>query len=785
MSATPNKLHQFSNYNFTIVLSAYKNIDKLDINDDFATSISSIVEDDRFLVIAATGGTYNFPNSALTNISIAERLPSARNDYFIDLLDLDLLVNIREKSESIIPTNIGLDAELEIRETYGFSFLNVAKSAYMVQNSFNENETDSSNPSIFGGSRGIFNRYLLSIFFNKNISDDISSNSMEIKPLHAKISFVGGNMKINETGTTYRLKIQFFSGSALLKNEPAAKQENLELKGKTVQDFIDGFKKARTSLNDNKIEYKIIPVDEELTKKFFESDIVDLGNDQNLTYKPTRSLYDIALGFSSGSKSAIKTELLPDAEETKELAKLLFKDNANIARISSALGPRTIDGITAEHNGLDYAVKVDTPVYSIFDGTIIGFEDSNFNPKDKTGSGYFVKIRSIDKKYTASYAHFSKSSKEFLKIGDQVKAGDKIGLSGNTGRSTGPHLHLTFTISDTITDARKFINPNFEVPTVTNETLFADEKRQIKQEYEKLKNSTPNGVQLTMKNDINSVLYDLLLNSEFFLDKFTADTDVDVLGVPKQIYFLNSYVEAVNNNDKSIITYYVQVKEIFTPIYQTNDNAKTRKSLLDSRTIKEYNYLYTGQNIDILNFDLTFNNIAGYFFPRSYKSPVESSSTATTNEDVSNATEAIANELQPGDPDRETLFENINIVQRKFDPNNLQGSAASFYRNIIFPFTAYDQSLTVAEIDIVGDPDLLPKLNSKQFAELTGTLIKLNIGGSEGETRTFAPTENWDGRMFSAYYQLTKIKAMFSNNGQFKMTLKANILVDHLLEPKN
>ena len=58
----------------------------------------------------------------------------------------------------------------------------------------------------------------------------------------------------------------------------------------------------------------------------------------------------------------------------------------------------------------------------------------------KFGYGKFVRIQHYKDEQTV-YAHLSK---HYVKVGDKVKAGDRVGLSGNTGASTGPHLHFGF-----------------------------------------------------------------------------------------------------------------------------------------------------------------------------------------------------------------------------------------------------------------------------------------------------------------------------------------------------
>ncbi|WAZ25542.1 transglycosylase family protein [Streptomyces cinnabarinus] len=83
------------------------------------------------------------------------------------------------------------------------------------------------------------------------------------------------------------------------------------------------------------------------------------------------------------------------------------------------------------HTGVDFPVATGTSVLSVADGTVVnaGWEGS---------FGYQVVIRHADGRYS-QYAHLSAIS---VKSGQQVGAGQRIGRSGSTGNSTGPHLHF-------------------------------------------------------------------------------------------------------------------------------------------------------------------------------------------------------------------------------------------------------------------------------------------------------------------------------------------------------
>ena len=102
-------------------------------------------------------------------------------------------------------------------------------------------------------------------------------------------------------------------------------------------------------------------------------------------------------------------------------------------RISSNFNPRRVNPVTgriAPHKGVDFAMPVGTPVLAVGDGEVVIAKRSG-------AAGNYVAIRH-GRQYTTRYMHLKKL---LVKPGQKVKRGDRIALSGNTGRSTGPHLH--------------------------------------------------------------------------------------------------------------------------------------------------------------------------------------------------------------------------------------------------------------------------------------------------------------------------------------------------------
>ncbi len=155
-------------------------------------------------------------------------------------------------------------------------------------------------------------------------------------------------------------------------------------------------------------------------------------------------------------------------ESEKELVNSLVEESKIISAIKSSkerlwgapfrlplAGPITITdvygysrqtgGSTLAHKGTDFRAAVGTPIYSIADGKVayVGYLRNYGNI---VAVDHGAKILSI-------YMHLSKVE---VAVGESVKKGEKIALSGDTGYVLGPHLHLTIRINDISIDPIKF-----------------------------------------------------------------------------------------------------------------------------------------------------------------------------------------------------------------------------------------------------------------------------------------------------------------------------------------
>ena len=148
-------------------------------------------------------------------------------------------------------------------------------------------------------------------------------------------------------------------------------------------------------------------------------------------------------------RAALKSDLNPNVAKEEKFAEVLTASNGNIEKISSTAGlldaPVASKRITSTfghrknptgpgymiHSGTDYGVACGTQVFAAASGTVSvsGWEGH---------SGNRVTVDHGDGLQTG-YSH---NSKLLVNVGDKVKRGDLIALSGTTGNSTGCHVHF-------------------------------------------------------------------------------------------------------------------------------------------------------------------------------------------------------------------------------------------------------------------------------------------------------------------------------------------------------
>ncbi|PWV73807.1 peptidoglycan DD-metalloendopeptidase family protein [Halomonas sp. A11-A] len=132
-------------------------------------------------------------------------------------------------------------------------------------------------------------------------------------------------------------------------------------------------------------------------------------------------------------------------------------------RLSSGFNPsrrHPVTGRVSPHRGTDFAMPIGTPIIAPADGRV---EKVANHPV----AGRYVVIRH-DNGYQTRYLHLSRP---LVSRGDRVTMGDRIALSGNTGRSTGPHLHYEVLVNNTQVNAMTVELP--ENKSLSGEQLVA------------------------------------------------------------------------------------------------------------------------------------------------------------------------------------------------------------------------------------------------------------------------------------------------------------------------
>ena len=170
-----------------------------------------------------------------------------------------------------------------------------------------------------------------------------------------------------------------------------------------------------------------------LREKFFQDSIRIEGQVLYTCYSGSRAGFHEAFRYDDGDpKSSFTAHYTEDGEALIHSGLRYPLDRLHI---SSGYGMRVhpVTGSRVMHQGVDYRAPIGTPVYAVAPGTVV---QSAFN----SSNGHYIAIRHADK-YTSYYLHLHR---RLVSKGQTVLSRQIIGLVGNTGVSTGPHLHFGF-----------------------------------------------------------------------------------------------------------------------------------------------------------------------------------------------------------------------------------------------------------------------------------------------------------------------------------------------------
>lgn len=118
--------------------------------------------------------------------------------------------------------------------------------------------------------------------------------------------------------------------------------------------------------------------------------------------------------------------------------------------------------LTHGHNGIDWGIPLRTSVYATLPGKVMRVGS------DPNGYGNHIRISHANN-LLSLYGHLDERNYAAVREGDEVQGGQLIGFSGNTGRSTGPHLHFE------VREGTAAFNPEPYLVTKLDDTPVVDD----------------------------------------------------------------------------------------------------------------------------------------------------------------------------------------------------------------------------------------------------------------------------------------------------------------------
>jgi murein DD-endopeptidase MepM/ murein hydrolase activator NlpD len=157
----------------------------------------------------------------------------------------------------------------------------------------------------------------------------------------------------------------------------------------------------------------------------------------------------------------------------ENLRRMFLKSPLKFGRITSRFNRRRFHPklrIVRPHNGVDYGAPIGTPVRSVADGTVTFAAYSG-------GGGKVLKLRH-NATYQTAYKHLNGYAKGIRK-GARVRQGQIIAYVGNTGLSTGPHLHYEFYVNGRFVDPLRQKFPSADPIAEEHKALFLKQAEKL------------------------------------------------------------------------------------------------------------------------------------------------------------------------------------------------------------------------------------------------------------------------------------------------------------------
>ncbi|MDO4189161.1 MAG: M23 family metallopeptidase [Lachnospiraceae bacterium] len=210
-------------------------------------------------------------------------------------------------------------------------------------------------------------------------------------------------------------------------------------------------------------ELSVLKVEEVMYDEYYDAEVQYIDNNEWYTnqektlQQPIEGFRTVIADITYKNNEKINTNIIYENVKAEAVPKIVERGTKTPptymypisgGRLSSQFGRRKAPkkGASTYHKGVDFAVPTGTAIRATSGGVVT-------RAGWGSGYGYCVYIRHPDGK-ESRYGH---CSKVLVKAGQTVKQGEKIALSGNTGVSTGPHLHFEILVGGSQVNPLKYL----------------------------------------------------------------------------------------------------------------------------------------------------------------------------------------------------------------------------------------------------------------------------------------------------------------------------------------
>lgn len=306
----------------------------------------------------------------------------------------------------------------------------------------------------------------------KKSQASIDKSNLEIKQISTEINGNVEQLKRLKAGIAETLVAQYQADDInIIENLLANKNlmtsaediDRLQIIQEEIDKLAEGVRKEKNTLEANKTEEQKRKSTLEAEKgklqiKQKSLDVVKQEQAKELAItKNQEKNYKEILAEKKKKKEAFEKELFEYENKLKYVLNPNSIPKANSSALSWPLsnvyitqnfGKTNASGrlyVSGTHNGVDFRAAVGTPILSSGNGVVAGTGDTDADCRG-VSFGRWILIK-YDNGLASTYGHLSKIS---VTQGQSVTAGEVVGYSGNTGYSTGPHLHVSMYPADAV-----------------------------------------------------------------------------------------------------------------------------------------------------------------------------------------------------------------------------------------------------------------------------------------------------------------------------------------------